>query len=75
VIALTTQSMSAMAILTVIARFERTSLSLEGLRSYLCYGERPAHAGNHSGFEVLSRDIAVSSLTQYFQGGSANEFS
>jgi hypothetical protein len=30
--------------------------------------------GNHSGFEVLSRDIAVSSLTQYFQGGSTNEF-
>ena len=52
-----------------------TTFSLEGLRACLCYGERPAHAVNHSGFEVLSRHIAVSSLTQYFQGGSANEFS
>jgi len=31
--------------------------------------------GSASGFEVLSRDIAVSSLMQYFHGGSANESS
>jgi hypothetical protein len=28
--------------------------------------------GSHSSFEVLSREIAVSSFMQYFHGGSAN---